>query len=105
MGHYWHRDDGLQYWDWDDELELYAEFLDGENGPRKDAPIPQEHSMKVDTQEDAEALAEVYRTVRMARRLKSQMMEDYLGHAFVMEFVDVATKAEELTGEMIDGGA
>jgi hypothetical protein len=61
--------------------------------------------VEVDTQEDAEALAEVYRHVRMARRLKSQMMEDYLGNAFVMEFVDVATKAEELIGRMIDGDA
>ena len=87
--------------DWVDK-----EFSTGEKTRVLRRPVtPKKPFVEVDTQEDAEALAEVYRHVRMARRLKSQMMEDYLGHAFVMEFVDVATKAEELTGKMIDGDA
>ena len=64
--------------------------------------LTQGHYVQVESGEDAEALAEVYRHVRMARNLHAQMMTDSNLRSFVRETVNMVEKAESLTAGMVN---
>ena len=69
---------------------------------KESAVLTQGHYVQVESGEDAEALAEVYRHVRMARDLYDQMMTDSNLSRFIKETVRMIEKAESLTARMVN---